>query len=445
MAWPQATDYSAAIQSPASSFRDAELRSGEAASDAMLGLPLTYAGNFACVFKLACPSGNAWAVKCFTRPVTDLQERYRAISDHLDRNRRKFAVEFVYLHEGVRANASWYPALKMRWVEGFTLNEFLRDRAGQPAVVDQLARLWLKLCGELREAGMAHGDLQHGNVLLVPGSTATMLGLRLIDYDGMWVPALDGRPPGEVGHPNYQHPQRLANGGYSAEIDRFSHLVIYTAFRALAVGGQPLWDRHDNGENLLFRAADLRAPGKSKLFADLAGLPGDDLRALVGHLIDACLRPLDEVPLLIALVDEGAVMPLSAAQAARLTEVLPNVAWPRPVFVAPIRTSVAAALPRTQVVMDALAVEEELAATPRHPPMRSSAAQPPPPPPRRRPLPWPALPTWARLGMPARAWPVLYWPVTLGVLLSLPGLLLVLWLVLGAALSSRRRAGPSGR
>ena len=76
MAWPQATDYLAALQNPSNCFRDDELRSGEAAVDAVLGLPLTYSGNFASVFKVSRPDGAAWAVKCFTRPVTDLQERY---------------------------------------------------------------------------------------------------------------------------------------------------------------------------------------------------------------------------------------------------------------------------------------------------------------------------------------------------------------------------------
>jgi hypothetical protein len=71
---------------------------------------------------------------------------------------------------------------------------------------------------------MAHADLQHGNVLLVP--TGNALALRLIDYDGMYVPALAGQRSGELGHPAYQHPQRLREGTYNAEVDRFSHLAI---------------------------------------------------------------------------------------------------------------------------------------------------------------------------------------------------------------------------
>src|SRR5438477_81764 len=94
-------------------------------------------------------------------------------------------------------------------VQGPTLNEFVRGALDRPATLEALGQLWLRLAVRLREAGLAHGDLQHGNVLLVPGSTPQSLKLKLIDYDGMWVPALAGRPSGEVGHANYQHPQRL--------------------------------------------------------------------------------------------------------------------------------------------------------------------------------------------------------------------------------------------
>ena len=89
---------------------------------------------------------------------------------------------------------------------------------------------------------MAHADLQHGNVLLVPGSTANSTSVKLIDYDGTWVPSLARQKSGEVGHPAYQHPQRAAERIYSVDVDRFSHLVIYTALRGLMVGGAPLWE-----------------------------------------------------------------------------------------------------------------------------------------------------------------------------------------------------------
>lgn len=325
MGWPHATDYSSAIQNPSLCFGDAELAQGVAVStDLLLGLPLSYAGNFATVYKVVSASGQAWAVKCFTRPVHDLRERYQQISRHLERQRRRFAVDFHYLPEGIRLRDTWYPVLKMHWIEGVSLNSFLAQHASHPVVLAQLAQVWFRLATELREARMAHGDLQHGNVLLVPGRSSSALVLRLIDYDGMWVPELANNPSEEVGHPNYQHPMRLDQGGADAEIDRFSHLVIYTALRAVQVGGRGLWDAHDNGENLLFREADFRQPRHSKLFASLLAFPEESVRILAGHLVEACLQPISKVPLLAELVEQGHIRPWTSQQAERLADLFPD-------------------------------------------------------------------------------------------------------------------------
>jgi putative hemolysin len=149
---------------------------------------------------------------------------------------------------------------------------------------------------------LGHGDLQHGNVILVPGRDAGSLAVKLIDYDGMFVPALAGSPSGEVGHPAYQHPQRLREGTYGPEVDRFPLLVIYVAIRALVVGGRALWDRYDNGDNLLFREQDLRSPRESSLFWDLVRLNDPEVRRLADRLSRAAYRPLDETPLLEELL-----------------------------------------------------------------------------------------------------------------------------------------------
>jgi hypothetical protein len=328
MAWPQATDYSTAIQNPAGCFADAELAAGSPATDP-LGLPLTYAGNFANVYKVVCPGEQAWAVKCFTREVPDLQHRYALISDHLEKHHRPFAVEFRYLEQGVKVRGAWYPILKMRWVEGFTLNELLREHAGNIALLDRLSWLWLRLASEMREARLGHGDLQHGNVLLMPGSKASAMVLRLIDYDGMWVPELAGWPPDERGHPNYQHPERLSEGGYAFEVDRFAHLVVFAAVRCLAAGGKALWDRYDNGENLLFREADFRQPARSKLWPELLSLPDPVAATLAGHLLAASQQPQDLVPLLADLAAEGKVLPLSGEEREVIDEAVPGVLHPR--------------------------------------------------------------------------------------------------------------------
>jgi hypothetical protein len=201
MSWPLSQDYNEAIQSPETSFSDPELKKGEAVCNA-LGIPMPRSGNFADVYEVRCPNGTRWAVKCFTREVADLRERYKEISRALQDAKLPFTVEFTSLQEGMRVHGRWFPILKMQWVEGLTLNEFVKQNLDKPPMLEGLLQIWGRMAQRLRTAGIAHGDLQHGNILLVTGSTANALAMKLIDYDGMFVRALARKPSGEVGHPS---------------------------------------------------------------------------------------------------------------------------------------------------------------------------------------------------------------------------------------------------
>jgi regulation of enolase protein 1 (concanavalin A-like superfamily) len=303
MSWPLSQDYNESIQDPRHSFGDAELKTGEAVTNP-LGIPLPRSGNFADVYEVRCPSGSRWAVKCFTREVAGLRERYNEISKYLHQTNLPFMVDFQYLEEGIRVRGGWYPILKMQWVEGFVLNEFVRDNLDKKPILQAMSQIWLRMARRLRDAKLAHCDLQHGNVLLVPGSTANSLAVKLIDYDGMCVPALAGKKSGEVGHPAFQHPERLKTGAYNQEVDRFSLLAIAAGLRCLTVGGRSLWERYDNGDNLLFRQSDLQSPGDSPLFQELLEIPDAQAQSLVMELFRACRGPLDKVPLLTDLMPE---------------------------------------------------------------------------------------------------------------------------------------------
>ena len=251
MSWPLPHDFNEAVQNPKLVFSDPELKSAETVVGAT-GLPLPRSGNFADVYQLRGADGKDWAVKCFTRPVVGLAERYAKISATLGRANLPFTIGFTFLSEGIRVGGAWRPVVKMEWVEGLQLNQVVRENAGRPQVLAAMGQMWVKLCKRLREAGIAHADLQHGNVLLVPGSRPGAYGLKLIDYDGMYVPALANQPSGEVGHPSYQHPARAAGRAYSPDVDRFPHLVVATALKGLEVGGSVLWEplRHGRQSSL---------------------------------------------------------------------------------------------------------------------------------------------------------------------------------------------------
>lgn len=321
MSWPLPQDFNEAIQNPSSAFSDPELKAGQPIVGPQ-GLPLPRSGNFADVYQIRAGDGRDWAVKCFTRPVTGLEERYAKVEEALARAGLPFTVGFTFQTDGIRVRGQARPILRMEWVDGLLLNQVARDQAGSPKVLDALSQMWSRLAKRLREARIAHADLQHGNVLLVPGSRSGSYGLKLIDYDGMYVPALANKPSGESGHPNFQHPVRAAKQIYSPDLDRFPHLVIATALKGLAVLGPSLWDRFDTGDNLLFTDQDFRDPASSKLMRELWQSSQPGLQALVGHLAIACGKSIPQTPWLDHIAPEGIVVPLTPDQASEAATAL---------------------------------------------------------------------------------------------------------------------------
>ncbi len=313
MSWPLPNDFNEAVQTPATAFADPDLKAGQAAVGPT-GLPLPRSGNFADVYQILGADGRNWAVKCFTRSVPGLDKRYDLVSKALAAANLPFTIPFTFLGQGIRVGGKWYPVLKMEWVDGLQLNQFVRENAGKPATLDALFGMWVKLCKRLREAGLAHADLQHGNVLLVPGAKAGQFGLKLIDYDGLYAPALANTPSGELGHPAFQHPQRATGRVYSPDLDRFPHMVVATALKGLAAAPD-LWERFDTGDNLLFTEDDFKQPGGSKLLKELWATGHAGVQGLVGRLVLALGKPLPQTPWLDQFAPDGKVLPLPPADA----------------------------------------------------------------------------------------------------------------------------------
>jgi hypothetical protein len=258
--WPTPQDYREAVQNPRFAFRDPDLQAARPEEDS-LGLPRPITGGFASVYKLSAAHGRTWAVRCFLREFGDQERRYEAIGRELARLNLPYTVGFEYLPAGIRVRGRWFPVLKMEWVRGESLTRYVASHLGQPALAVLGGKI-VELARRLAAAGIAHGDLQHGNILVVGGEP------RLIDYDGMFVPALAGWGSHEVGHPNYQHPRR-AESDFGPGADNFSVWVLYLSLLALGTDAG-LWSRHRGGDEcLLFRRADFERPETSSLFREL--------------------------------------------------------------------------------------------------------------------------------------------------------------------------------
>lgn len=293
MFWPISPDYKAALQYPRACFLDPALKGGTVFTDNR-GLPFPFPGRSAVVFQIR-DGAQQFAVKCFTLQVTDQQRRYAALSQHLQGFWMSALVDFAYLSQGILVRGEWYPVVRMEWASGKPLDLYMEDNLHQGQVLKQLAAQWRGVIAGLRGAHTAHGDLQHGNIV-VDGQGK----IRLVDYDGFFIPALAGQPPKESGHPNYQHPERTRKGYYAESIDAFSALVIYLSL--LAVKADPsLWTFY-KGDNLIFRATDFQTPGQTPVWARLKGNPDAEARRLALELEKFCRGSFSAVPDLEAVL-----------------------------------------------------------------------------------------------------------------------------------------------
>ena len=203
MKWPNPTDYQDTVQNPKLCFSDPELKAGTVAVNQM-GLPRVASGNFASVYEVQ-HGRKRWAVRCFLRQAADQQRHYEHVSRHLKEIWLPFLVDFEYQPQGIRVSGQMYPIVKMQWVEGVALHSFVRKYLRRPDDLLKLAAQWRGMANSLYGSRLAHGDLQHGNALVTSKGY-----IRLVDYDAMYVPALHGTSCAELGHANYQHPQRTA-------------------------------------------------------------------------------------------------------------------------------------------------------------------------------------------------------------------------------------------
>ena len=306
MAWPGIPDFSDAVQNPGLCFEDNDLVQGDV-TVTHRGLPLVYSGNFACVYKVSNGT-REFAVRCFTREVNDQQHRYTQLDQYLSAARPDTFVRFQYLDRGIRVKGQWYPIVKMSWVEGERLDKFVEHNLNAPDILRDMAARWRGANGSLRGLNIAHNDLQHGNVMVQRDDA-----IRLVDYDGIFLPGFQGQNSPELGHKNYQHPLRTTRN-YDERIDNFPSLVLYLSL--LAISAEPqLWSKFYNQENLIFTKDDFAAPEDSKCFEELRNIRDANVAELATYLAELCYRPVEQVPDLESVLQGVPPTPMPASPA----------------------------------------------------------------------------------------------------------------------------------
>ena len=233
-----------------------------------------YSGGFTLVFP--CYVNNEkWAFRCWYVDMGNISLRYKLLSQAINSCKLPYFCDFEYVDEGIVVEGKVYPTTRMKWINGKELNTFISDNKRNKECLKKLANDFLQMIQSLHKVNIAHGDLQHGNIIISDNG-----GIFLVDYDSMYCPALKGMPDIIVGKDDYQHPARKGRNHLASEkLDYFSELIIYISILAIAEKPE-LLDKYNIEDSLLFTKNDFKDVKSSSIYSDISALGGIFLNLL---------------------------------------------------------------------------------------------------------------------------------------------------------------------
>ena len=271
MAYPLLSEYVEAIKAAEDNFEQLKHLRPVLDDDDQ---PVMTSGNFAVVFKMKNEqTGKLHAVKCFLRDQEGRAEAYRMIAEELEYVNSTYLTPIKYLDKELfvdtsQSDESEFPVLLMDWVEGQTLDKYIREHLDDKYELSLLAYQFSRLAMWLMPQPFAHGDLKPDNILVKDDGT-----LALVDYDGMYVPAMKGQMARELGSPDFRHPGRTEEV-FNDHIDDFSLASILLSLKAIAL--QPtLLEEYGASDRLLFSETDYRNLSESSALGALQPLMQD--------------------------------------------------------------------------------------------------------------------------------------------------------------------------
>lgn len=222
---------------------------------------IKYSGGFCVVFPFETAT-NKYAVRCWHAEVSNAKHRTRVIAEALQSSNLPYFVGFDYYEDGIMTPQGIQPIVVMDWVDARALKKFLADNIHNSQRINDVADNFKNMVTELHKHSFSHGDLQHGNIMVRQDNS-----LVLVDYDSMYVPALNGMTDDIKGLAGYQHKSRWNNKFVTEKADYFSELIIYLSLKALAKYPDLWFDlRMEDTETLLFSGDDLESRGTSSIF-----------------------------------------------------------------------------------------------------------------------------------------------------------------------------------
>ena len=271
MQYPLISEYVRAIQD-ASSNLDKLAHLVPALDDH--GEPYRSSGAFAVVFKMKDEqTGKCYALKCFTEEQEGRAEAYRQIADELEFVDSSYITSVKYLDKEIFVDSSCeedeFPVLLMDWIDGETMENYIAENYQDNYAMAMLCYRFCKMAAWLRSQPFAHGDIKPDNIIVRPDGNLT-----LVDYDGMFVPAMKGQKSPTIGTKDFSHPLRTVDD-FDETIDDFALASIALSLKAISLKPS-LLDEYGAADRLLFSAADYRDLSKSKVMTALQELMNDE-------------------------------------------------------------------------------------------------------------------------------------------------------------------------
>ena len=234
------------------------------------GEPYRSSGAFAVVFKMKDEqTGKCYALKCFTEEQEGRAEAYRQIADELEFVDSSYITSVKYLEKEIFVDSSCeedeFPVLLMDWIDGETMENYIAENYKNNYAMAMLCYRFCKMAAWLRSQPFAHGDIKPDNIMVRPDGTLT-----LVDYDGMFVPAMKGQKSPTIGTKDFSHPLRTVDD-FNETIDDFALASIALSLKAISMNSK-LLDTYGASDRLLFSENDYRNPSSCKAISALQEL-----------------------------------------------------------------------------------------------------------------------------------------------------------------------------
>ena len=237
------------------------------------GEPYRSSGAFAVVFKMKDEqTGKCYALKCFTEEQEGRAGAYRQIADELEFVDSSYITSVKYLDKEIFVDSSCeedeFPVLLMDWIDGETMETYIAENYQDNYTMAMLCYRFCKMAAWLRSQPFAHGDIKPDNIMVRPDGSLT-----LVDYDGMFVPAMKGQKSPTIGTKDFSHPLRTVDD-FDETIDDFALASIALSLKAISQKPS-LLDEYGASDRLLFSESDYRNPSNIKVISALQELMCD--------------------------------------------------------------------------------------------------------------------------------------------------------------------------